>query len=40
VFPWAVVHGVRSGEDDAWTAFWCTALFLATATISAAFWFG
>lgn len=40
VFLWAVVQGVRSGEDELGTAIACTAFFLATGVASGFFWFG
>ena len=40
LFLWAVIAGVRSGEDEPWTAFFCTLAFLGTGLASGLFWFG
>ena len=40
LFLIAVVHGVREGDTEPWTAIWTSALFLGVSTASAGFWFG
>jgi hypothetical protein len=40
LFLLAVIHGVREGDTEPWTAIWASAVFLGVSTASAVFWFG